>query len=65
MKFSKYLSEQAIAEGVKAFEDTVHYCMIQKGQLSTRDAINYLTGRLKQDNKVLHDLLDEILKNTK
>ncbi len=66
MKFSKYLNEQNQSEVRAAFERTLNYCKeTQKGELQLRDAINNLCGNIKNSDKYLYDLLDEILKNTK
>lgn len=66
MKFSTYLQEQASNEIRRAFEDTSRYVKdVQKSELSLRDAIAYLSGRLKDEDKVLSQWLDDILKNTK
>ena len=66
MTFSTYLQEQASAELRRAFEDTLRYAQeVQKGELSTRDAVSYLAGRLKEDGKDLSQLLDDLLKSTK
>lgn len=66
MKFSTYLQEQASNEIRRAFEDTSRYVKdVQKSELSLRDGIAYLSGRLKGEDKNLSALLDDILKNTK
>jgi hypothetical protein len=66
MQFSTFLKEHATSEIVRAFTDTVKYCAeTQKGELQTRDGINYLVGRLKDSDPQLAAALDEILKSTK
>ena len=56
----------SIESAVKAIQDTIDYAKnLQKGQLDTRSAINFLAGRLKAENGQLTKLLDELLKHTK
>lgn len=65
MKLTHLLTEQANPELISALEDTVNYCVkVQAGKLPTRDAIQFLAGRCKQDNIEVSRLLDKILKST-
>lgn len=65
MKLTNILTEQANPELISALEDTANYCInVQKGELQTRDAIQFLVGRCKRDNVEVSKLLDKILKNT-
>jgi hypothetical protein len=65
MKLTNILTEQANPELLSALEDTVDYCVnVQKGELPTRDAIQFLAGRCKHDNVEVSKLLDKLLRNT-
>jgi hypothetical protein len=66
MKFKSFLTEQTDKELLSAFEDTINYCEnVQKRELPTRDAIQFLAGRCKQNNIDVSKFLDKLLKVTK
>lgn len=67
MRLSELINLQESQNELRvALERTVGYAKdTQKGELSLRDAINYLAGSVKNIDKNIYDLLDELLKNTK